>query len=176
MRKVVLAVSLAALGLALAGCGSAKAPSVASLGSTTTGSSKPTSSSSLSPQQETALDVAYAACLTRHGVKVEALSGGGIVWETSPGSPGPGSPQAAAAERDCKQLLPKGGLPVPTAAQNARMIAQMVRWAACMRAHGATNVPDPSSQGERMNPSIGNSPQFKSAEKSCRHLMLATVP
>jgi len=98
-----------------------------------------------------------------------------VVLATSLAALGLAVAKAAAAERDCKSLLPKGGLPVPTAAQNARMIAQMVRWAACMRAHGATNVPDPTSQGERMNPSIGNSPQFKSAEKSCRHLMLATV-
>ena len=94
-----------------------------------------------------------------------------VVLATSLAALGLAVAKAAAAERDCKSLLPKGGLPVPTAAQNA----QMVRWAACMRAHGATNVPDPTSQGERMNPSIGNSPQFKSAGKSCRHVMLATV-
>jgi hypothetical protein len=176
LRTSALAVLLGCLGLIAAGCGGAKPPSVASLGSTTTSSSTPTSSSSLTPQQETAIDVAYAACLSEHGVQVEALSGGGLVWVTSPGSPGPGSPQAAAAERDCKSPLPKGGLPPPTTAQNARNLAQMLRWAKCMRAHGATNVPDPTSQGERMSPSIGNSPQFKSAEKSCQHLTLGVVP
>ena len=97
---------------------------------------------------------------------------GGLVWAAGPGLPGPRSQQAAAAERDCKSLLPKGGLPArPTAAQNARALAQLLRYAECIRAHGIPSFPDPTSQGLRISPSSGinlNSPQFLAAQKSCR--------
>jgi hypothetical protein len=156
----------------VAGCGGGSgSPSVARLGSTTTSASSGEGWAALTPQQEIAVYVAYAACLSKHGVEVNAVRTGGLMWEAAPGLPGPGSPQAVAAERDCKSVLPKGGLPArPTAAQNARALAQLLRYAECIRAHGVPNFPDPTSQGLRFSPSSGilNSPQFLAAEKSCR--------
>lgn len=118
------------------------------------------------------MDVAYADCLSRHGVEVQAVRTGGLVWAAGPGLPGPRSPQVAAAERDCKSVLPKGGLPSrPTAAESARALAQLLRYARCIRAHGIPNFPDPTSHGLRISPSGGidlNSPQFLAAQKSCR--------
>ena len=130
-RVPALVALLGCLGLLVAGCGGGSgSPSVARLGSTAASASSGDGSAALTQQQETAIYVAYVACLNKHGVEVQAARTGGLVWEAAPGLPGPGSPQAAAAERDCKSVLPKGGLPSrPTAAQNARALAQLLRYA-----------------------------------------------
>ena len=77
-----------------------------------------------------------------------------------------------AAERDCKALVPKGGLDhIPTAAQQAQNLVLLLRLAKCIRAHGVPNFPDPTSQGIRISPSSGidlNSPAFLAAQKSCQ--------
>jgi hypothetical protein len=91
--------------------------------------------------------------------------------------PGPGSDldpansrfQAAAGA--CRSLQPPGFLTQhkPDQAQ----VAQEVKWARCMRAHGITGFPDPDSSGRL---SIGSlraagfdphSPQGESALKAC---------
>ena len=181
MLRAPARVVLGGVGLLVAGCGGgAGSPAVAHLGSTSTSTSSEGGSAALTPQQEIAIDVAYAACLNRHGVQVSALRTGGLAWYARPGLPGPGSPQDAAAERDCKSLLPKGGLPLrPTPAQNARAIAQLLRYAVCIRAHGVPNFPDPTSAGLRISPSSGidlNSPQFLAAQKSCQSQSLNLTP
>jgi hypothetical protein len=143
---------LGCLGLLAAGCGGSSAP--------------------ITQQQEVSSYVAYAACLNKHGVQVEAARTGGLVWEAGPGIPTPGSPPDLAAERDCKALVPKGGLDhIPTAAQQAQNLVLLLRLAKCIRAHGVPNFPDPTSQGIRISPSSGidlNSPAFLAAQKSCQ--------
>ena len=173
LRVPALVALLGCIGLLVAGCGGRSgSPSVAHLGSTTTRTSSEGGSAVLTQQEEIATDVAYAACMNRYGVQVSAMSTGGLVWVTRPGLPGPHSPQDAPAERDCKSLLPKGGLPaIPTAAQTARALAQLLRYAECIRAHGVPKFPDPTSEGLRISPSSGidlNSPQFLAAQKSCK--------
>ena len=173
LRAAALVVLLGCLGLLAAGCGGGSgSPSVARLGSTTTSASSGVGSAALTPQQEISIDVAYAGCLNKHGVEVQAARTGGLVWAAGPVLPGPGSPQVVAAERDCRSVLPKGGLPSrPTAAQTARALAQLLRYARCIRAHGIPKFPDPTSQGLRISPSSVidlNSPQFLAAEKRCK--------
>ncbi len=151
LRAPALVALLGCLGLLAAGCGGSSAP--------------------ITQQQKVSSYVAYAACLNKHGVQVEAARTGGLVWEAAPGVPGPRSPQALAAERDCKALVPTGWYQAPSAAQNAENLALMLRWAKCMRAHGVPNFPDPTSQGIRISPSSGinpNSPAFLAAQKRCQ--------
>ena len=54
---------------------------------------------------------------------------------------------------------------------DARLSSQGLRFSTCMRAHGITNFPDPSSTGElAISPSSGMnpfSPAFQSAQKAC---------
>jgi len=130
------------------------------------------SSAPIPQQQEVSSYVAYAGCLNKHGVQVEAARTGGLVWEAGPGIPTPGSPPDLAAESDCKSLLPKGGLDhVPTAAQREQNLVLLLRLAKCLRAHGVPDFPDPTSQGIRISPSSGidlNSPAFLAAQKSCQ--------
>jgi hypothetical protein len=175
---LVLALVLTAVGSAVAGCGGGKSPAVANLG-TTTSAAAPASAAkgsaslgpALTPQQETAIDDAYAACMTGRGVEARALKGGGVGFIMRPGSPGPGSPTFIAAQRACKNLLPKGGLPSPTQAQQQARVAEMRQLADCMRSHGVSKFPDPSSNGSLLiSPSSGidpNSPQFQNAQKAC---------
>ena len=166
------------LTLAAAGCGGGSGSrSVASLATTTSAAStsapRPQTpvAPALSPQKETAIDVAYAACMTAHGVAARAMPGGaGVGFIVHPGSAGPGSPQFSAAQRACKRLLPKGGLPAPTSAQHSAIIAQMLKLSVCMRAHGVPNFPDPGPHGLHIGSNIDpRSPQFQAAQKACAH-------
>jgi hypothetical protein len=177
-RRLVLALVLAAVGLPAAGCGGGSSPSVANLATTTSASASGSAAKgsaspgpALTPQQETAIDDAYAACMTGHGVEARAIKGGGVGFIVGPGSPRPGSSTFSAAQRACKKLLPKGGLPAPTQGQQQLRVAELRTLAGCMRSHGVSKFPDPSSDGSLLiTPSSGidpNSPLFQKAQKDC---------
>ena len=87
-----------------------------------------------------------------------------------------GSPTFQAATQDCRHLLPNGGQPTP--AQQAKALAQALKFSQCMRSHGISGFPDPQSlpgggiriairsgQGSNLNP---NNPQFQTAQKACQ--------
>ncbi len=174
---------IATLAVAAAGCGGGSSPSVANLGTTTSAPSaaSKTSASSgpaLTPQKETAIDDAYAACMTGHGIEARAIHGGGVGFIVRPGSPGPGSSIYLAAQRACKRLLPKGGLPAPTQTQQQARVAGLRQLATCMRSHGEPNFPDPSTNGNLLIPSSidPNSPQFQTAQKDCAQYFPAGAP
>jgi hypothetical protein len=63
-----------------------------------------------------------------------------------------------------------GGSSSPSAAA-----AQLLKFSQCMRDHGLTNFPDPTSQGDIEFQNVGknnpNSPQFQKAQKACQSLM-----
>ena len=182
-----LTLVLATIGLAATACGGGVSPSVASVGTTTSGAAPavaakgPASSGpALTPQQETALDDAYAACMTAHGIEARAIKGGGVAFVVTPSSPRPGSSIFTAAQRACKHLLPKGGLPAPTQAQVQAHVAEMRKLAECMRSHGVPKFPDPSPNGGlQITPSSGidpNSPLFQKAQKSCAQYFPGGAP
>jgi hypothetical protein len=79
-----------------------------------------------------------------------------------------GSPRFQAANNACRHLIPGSLPPSPTAAQ----LRSMVRGAACMRAHGFPDFPDPDVQNGQLVPSLpasidASSPQFLAALKTC---------
>jgi hypothetical protein len=84
------------------------------------------------------------------------------------------SPRFVSASTTCKRLVPDGGVPSP--AQIQALIAQMVKNAECMRAHGVTNFPDPTVNVPGMLAGFSlkgldpNSPQFQAAQKACQRL------
>jgi len=115
----------------------------------------------------------YSNCMRTHGVIdfPEPSSDGTI----SVGSTASQSPQYPAADETCHKLLPDGG--VPTAAQQARSLAHLLKVSACMRAHGISDFPDPTANGIQipirpgMPSDLGpNNPRFQSADKACQHL------
>lgn len=98
--------------------------------------------------------------------ETKVLPGGGIISDVTPAR----SARLAAARTLCRKLVPMGSLAVPTPAQTARGIVQMVKLAHCMRAHGEPKFPDPNSNGIRFSPGSGidpDSPQFQAAQRAC---------
>jgi hypothetical protein len=173
VRAPVTAV-LVALALVAAGCAGSKAPSVASLGTTSTRGE--TTTSPAKPSR-----AAFASCLSSHGFQASigstaatgsrSLSVFGVVIA---GNVDPSSPQLQSALQACRKFLPGGGPPALTPAQQAEHAKAMASFAACMRKHGVPSFPDPNGQGifspgalEGLDPT---SPLLQSAFKVCGHL------
>jgi hypothetical protein len=79
----------------------------------------------------------------------------------------------APAHNACRHLLPHGGQ--ITTAEQQKIAPLMLKFAACMRSHGITNMPDPTvnSQGVSVNPHglDIHSPQFQAAQHACQKYM-----
>jgi hypothetical protein len=81
----------------------------------------------------------------------------------------PQQPPFPAAMKACKHLLP-GGL---GGRMTRQLIDQLVKFAACMRAHGYPGYPDPQMQNgqpveQPLPASIDtSSPQFEAAQQTC---------
>ena len=116
--------------------------------------------------------VAFAHCMRAHGVPdfPDPLPQGGFPRTGD----GQNSLQSGAAMSTCKHLLPP--VPAESAAQQARVLAQDLKWAKCMRAHGFPGISDPS-----VRPHAGivifapagfdpGSPQAQAATKACKQL------
>jgi hypothetical protein len=127
MRPIHL-ITVAGLGcaLVLAACGS---------------SSKPNSSSASTGQS---IGIKYSDCMRSHGVPnfPDPGSGGGIQINSSSGI-NPSSPAFQAAQKSCGGLLPGGG-PGKSGTSETRKLA-LLHLAQCMRSHGFTTFPDPTS-------------------------------
>jgi hypothetical protein len=123
------------------------------------------------------LDV-FAACMRGHGVLNFYFSSAPSASDSSTTisimghyvtGVNPQTTQFVAAMKACKHLLPGGG-PSPV---TQKQIDSMVKFAACMRAHGYPAYPDPIVQngGVEQSPlpsSIDtSSAQFQAAEKTC---------
>lgn len=169
-RLGVLACLVAGLGLLAAGCGGTQAPSVASLGTTSTstsmstgttggggggaaiGGSGPATSSSGGSGNSAQMTMAggsvqqmtkFAACMRQHGEPSfpDPNAQGQISISSSAGID-PGSVQFQQAQQACQKDMPNKGAP-PSPAQQAQMRSQALAFSACMRSHGEPNFPDP---------------------------------
>ncbi len=162
-RRAVAAAALAGVALLAGACGGGSHPATGG-----TGSSQLTAHS---------IDV-FAHCIRSHGVPGFYFSradnsnsnpNGDYIqlgpWEAHD----PGTPQFQAATKACNRLFP-GGPPQPI---TQRQKEQMLKFAACLRAHGYPGYPDPQfpSGGGVMRqqpPGIDtDSPQFQAAAKAC---------
>jgi hypothetical protein len=151
----------------LAACGSTGAPS----GTVTVGANSSQSGSSHALQ--------FALCMRSHGVSnfPDPTSGGGINLDGT--GVNPKSPAFQSARQKCKALLPGGvnHIAAPTAAQKRAALA----FAQCMRAHGESDFPDPTTRLSPTTPDLSiqgllfpvgpsldpNSPAFKDAASAC---------
>jgi hypothetical protein len=86
----------------------------------------------------------FSACMRSHGVPnfPDPTSGGGISISSSSGID-PFSPAFKAAQSACGKLLPGGG--PGQGHPSAQAKAQMLAISQCMRAHGITEFPDPTT-------------------------------
>jgi hypothetical protein len=119
--------------------------------------------------------LAFSQCMRSHGVPSfpDPNSQGQISFGSSNGI-NPQSPKFQSAQQACQKLLPNGGKPTP--AQQAQALAAGLKMSQCMRAHGITDFPDPSTKGGGISIKINGgpgsdlnpqSPLFQSAQKAC---------
>ncbi|MGB7051389.1 MAG: hypothetical protein WBG41_07460 [Acidimicrobiales bacterium] len=119
--------------------------------------------------------LAFSQCMRSHGVASfpDPNSQGQISFGSGNGIDSQ-SPQFQSAQQACQKLLPNGGQPTP--AQQAQALAAALKMSQCMRAHGITDFPDPSTKGGgiqiKLNGGSGGdlnpqSPLFQSAQKAC---------
>lgn len=120
--------------------------------------------------------LAFSACMRSHGVHnfpdPSAGSNGQQVTIQQGSGIDPNSPSFQAAQRSCQSLLPagKGAGGSVSPAERARIL----RYAACIRAHGVPNYPDPTFNGNAVNfgnlSGFANLPQYQSALRACASL------
>jgi hypothetical protein len=109
--------------------------------------------------------LAYASCMRSHGITdfPDPNAQGGF---SAPNGMNPNSPQYATANNDCKSLDYSSPPPY-----NPTMAAALLKYAICMRGHGASWFPDPNAQGH-LDVSFPkgegpNDPQYVAANKAC---------
>ncbi len=189
--RLIAGFGLAALALLVAGCGGgAKTPTVAHLGSSTpssgsaaaSGGSSSSSSSgsqngSASPDSQA---VAYSACVRAHGVPnfpdPKVTTNGNEVKVAIGINPSiSGNPHFNSAQQACRKLLPGGEGGGPGHQISPREQSQYLKAAACIRAHGIPNFPDPTFSGGGVHVSHKGinlqSPQAHAAEVACQALI-----
>jgi hypothetical protein len=160
-RAGIAAAALAAIALMAAGCGGNSSTTKASA-----------VSNSVPDTQQAAL--AYSQCMQAHGDPgfPDPKQGPGGAWlypetpDTQKYLTGPGF---SAAQQACRKLQPNQQI---TPAEREAALKQLLQLARCMRAHGITNFPDPTTHGGGVGLSIGgdidvSSPQFQDAQKAC---------
>ncbi len=177
-RIGVLSAAVLAFGLAVVACGGPSTPGVAT-GSTTTTRSGGNSTGGGSPARGA---LAYASCMRSHGVhgfpdpnangdftelKNETLQQLGVT-----------STQLRAADHRCVHLLPPGQGGNPLSVQQQQ---DYLTGAACMRAHGITNFPDPVFANGGVNFPIPSSidthsTRFNQARLICERHIPAGLP
>jgi hypothetical protein len=121
--------------------------------------------------------LAYANCMRSHGLPAfpDPNGQGDFVIQGGPGSDlAPSSPAFQAAERVCGSFGSAGRQ--VTAAQESQEFQKSVKAAACMRANGVPNYPDPKlidgsiyrnlNASPNINPSA---PAFQHAARKCAH-------
>jgi hypothetical protein len=174
--RLSLVAASAALALATA-CGGPSQPAATVAGSAAQGA-PPASPTTLTSAQRSQDWLSYAACLRAHGAN-----------EPDPSFGQDGSPQwainpktlPAAALQACQtnlQALSSGkSAPAPGAAQ----VAQMTRYAQCMRQHGISDFPDPDPQTGQFNlqgTAVGGrkgDAGMQAAQQSCQQLLPAAA-
>jgi hypothetical protein len=114
--------------------------------------------------------VAFAKCMRTHGDPGFPDPGPEGAFPNDNGSLKKDSPQFKTAAAACKKFEP-GSPPQSVFQQDYR---RLLKYSACMRAHGLPKFPDPvledhgvGYKGDGINP---NAPQYKAAHQACRSL------
>lgn len=180
-RAWAAAAVLTGVSLLAAACGGGPThDTVASLGhGKTTSTTAAPSQGAAGSAKDRAQALQYAQCMRAHGVPnfpdPSIGPNGGYGFKITPANHlDTGSPQFLAADKTCRKLLPNGGR--MTAAEQAKAMAQALKFSQCMRTHGVPSFPDPQAVNGGISVRLGpganpSSPQFQAAQKACRALM-----
>jgi hypothetical protein len=167
MRAGALTFAAALIGVIglVAGCGGgSKASSVASLGTShasNRGTSAPrgavSTGGSFAP---------YAACLSSHGVAASTgPDGRGLVIQADVD---PSASLFLRAQKACRKLMPGGGPPTESPAQQAERRQRALAITDCIHNHGFPSFPDPTGEGVLQLPhGFASSPRFRAVAKAC---------
>jgi hypothetical protein len=151
MNRQAMAAILASAGLLVAACGhSGKKVHAAA-----------------DPYQQS---LAFSKCMRSHGDPAFPDPGPNGAFPNENGSLDKSSPQFKKAAAACKSVQP--GAPAPSTFQQD--YRRLLKYSACMRAHGVPKFPDPvlEDHGVGITTNINpNTPQFKAANQACRSLM-----
>ena len=135
------------------------------------------SSSSGGGQDPLAQALAYAKCMRSHGVPNFPDPVQGPNNQVSLGGLGIKSPQATAARLACKSLAPAGTADQAVSATQQRAF---LSWAACIRANGLPDFPDPTFSGSGPQfPTVTratNVSALQAAERTCEHYLAGKWP
>lgn len=153
------------------------------------GSSNKTGPASTSAQSGQSIGIKYSECMRSHGVPNfpdPNGSGGRFSIRIGPGTGiNPGSPSFRAAQTACGKLIPGGPFTGAGGAASPAVKAQMLAISKCMRAHGVSQFPDPTTHAPSspvgyaavlnrdgvvlaLPSSIDmNSPVFQQAQRTC---------
>jgi hypothetical protein len=160
-KAAILGVALAGLALAVVACSDS---------SSTTGGEAGTSSGSSAYQAA----VRYASCMRSHGESSfpDPNSQGKFIFSGT--SLDQSSSQYQSANQSCEKLLPDGGQ--TSSGQSQSITENALKYASCMRSHGESSFPDPStnSGGEVIigSPNIDpNTPQYQHAAQACQSIL-----
>jgi hypothetical protein len=180
-RSAWLALIAATLGIALAGCGGSESPSVASIAPTSTqtavtaaSSGSGGSTSAGSKGNATGYLVEWAACMRSHGDPDQTPPTVDIHYGINVTIP-PGAPESLSNEvhggtAPCNQYLADASNALEAehpAPPPPSQDATGVKYAACMRAHGVPNYPDPTGTETNLRGIDMSSPFFIRANKLC---------
>jgi hypothetical protein len=126
-----------------------------------------------------ATGVKFATCIRAHGVpNFPDPNAQGVFSLSGSDASLPRTAQFQRASNTCRSLLHLGGGVPQSPAETAKMLAQLLKYSECMRAHGVTGFPDPTSGpgggvSLRISPSSGinpSSPIFTRAQSACAGL------
>jgi hypothetical protein len=117
--------------------------------------------------------LAFTQCMRDHGVDLPdpGSQSGPVHINVDPTT-------MDAAENACKSLRKGLDLKGPSAAEQAKMRDQLIKFSQCMRAHGV-NMPDPTFSGNGATVRVGpgdstldpSSAEFQAAQKACEKNM-----
>jgi hypothetical protein len=169
--RVAAVITVTAAGLLAAACGGSPS-STGSPSSAGSGGSPAAGGSANSPSA-----LAFARCVRSHGVpNFPDPDSSGQFSKEELRQLGVSDSRLRAAEDPCQNLLPAGQAPL-----TAQQQQDYLKAAACMRAHGVANFPDPAFSGGGVHFSIPSSidtssAPFTQARQACVRLIPAGLP
>lgn len=167
--------------------GGSSPPGVADLGTSTATASEASATPSGRKANRPITALGFIGCLRTHGepeMPQPTISKNGsqasIEINASSGL-NPNAPQFAAATTACKHLLPDDGVPFQGHTLTPAERADYLKAVVCMRAHGISDLPDPTFQNDNLafdsrTPIDANSPEYESALTTCQKLIPAGLP